>query len=520
MSPDFILGPIRDGSWQSHIAADWRRPLARLALLSLGIMVLTARDWAAMADQWWNISTYNHVLFVPFIVGWLIWERRAALASFKPKGWWPGLVLLGCGLFGWLLGTMAGVNTVSQLGAVLALQAGALALLGPRIGWALLFPLVYLLFLVPFGDELVPALQMLTAKITIALTMWSGIPAFIDGVFIDTPAGLFEVAEACSGVKFLVAMLALGTLVAHSCFTSRKRRAAFMTAAIILPILANGVRAWGTIYIAQSQGIEFAAGFDHIFYGWVFFALVVAALLAASWRFFDRDLTAEPVDAAAIGNSTYLSRLAAYRLNSNAVLLASGALLVLVAVWSALSARLEAPLPQQMAMPAVAGWSAVSYEPQIGWQPRAGGADHRMIARYRDPAGREVDVALATYAAQGEGREAGSYGEGALVPGSQWRWLSAAPSNTRWHGEILLARGQVKRLAQTSYRRGDLVTGSVARLKLATLLDRLRLSAAPVQTLILSVEEQPGQDSAATLSAFRTAMGDEARWMDRALAAR
>jgi len=62
-----------------------------------------------------------------------------------------------------------------------------------------------------------------------------------------------------------------------------------MLAAIIIPIIANGIRAWGTIYIAQSQGVEFAAGFDHIFYGWIFFAIVVVLVLFGAWRFFERE---------------------------------------------------------------------------------------------------------------------------------------------------------------------------------------------------------------------------------------
>jgi exosortase len=69
-------------------------------------------------------------------------------------------------------------------------------------------------------------------------------------VFITAPGGYFEVAEACSGVKFLIAMVAYGTLVANVCFRSWPRRAAFMAMALVVPILANGVRAWGTVFIA------------------------------------------------------------------------------------------------------------------------------------------------------------------------------------------------------------------------------------------------------------------------------
>ena len=291
----------------------WRMPLLNLALAVAGLLALTWGDWSEMARQWWDASTYNHILLVPPILAWLVRMRWPELAKLAPRTWWPGLAWLGVGLFAWLAGTMAGINLVSQLGAVLLLQAAVAVLLGPRVAAGLLFPLAYRLFLVPFGDEIVPALQAITAEMAVALTHASGVPAQIDGVFIDTPAGLFEVAEACSGVKFLVAMVALGALVAHLCFASWKRRAVFMAAAVLVPVLANGVRAWGTIYIAQSQGIEFAAGFDHIVYGWIFFALVMAMVLGASWRFFDRSPDDPLIDAAAIEASPLLARLAPLR---------------------------------------------------------------------------------------------------------------------------------------------------------------------------------------------------------------
>ena len=291
----------------------WRMPLLNLALAVAGLLALTWGDWSEMARQWWDASTYNHILLVPPILAWLVRMRWPELAKLAPRTWWPGLAWLGVGLFAWLAGTMAGINLVSQLGAVLLLQAAVAVLLGPRVVAGLLFPLAYMLFLVPFGDEIVPALQAITAEMAVALTHASGVPAQIDGVFIDTPAGLFEVAEACSGVKFLVAMVALGALVAHLCFASWKRRAVFMAAAVLVPVLANGVRAWGTIYIAQSQGIEFAAGFDHIVYGWIFFALVMAMVLGASWRFFDRSPDDPLIDAAAIEASPLLARLAPLR---------------------------------------------------------------------------------------------------------------------------------------------------------------------------------------------------------------
>ena len=308
MPPEAALPPSRTRS--AGLPAAWRRPLLHLAVAWAGLVALAAADWIEMARQWWDASTYNHILLVPPILAWMVAQRWPELAKLAPQTWRPGLAILAVGLLTWLAGRVLGINTVSQLGAIAMLQASVAVLLGPRVVAGLLFPLAYMVFLVPFGDEMVPALQAITARLAVALTHASGVPAVIDGVLIDTPAGLFVVAEACSGVKFLVAMVALGTLVAHLCFASWKRRAAFMLAAVIVPVLANGVRAWGTIYIAQSQGMEFAAGFDHIVYGWIFFALVMIAVLGASWRFFDRSPDDPLIDAAAIEASPLLARLA------------------------------------------------------------------------------------------------------------------------------------------------------------------------------------------------------------------
>ncbi len=313
MQLDGIASALDEG-WTSRIPLVWRAALIRLSLAWLGLIALAWAEWAEMARQWWDASTYNHILLIPPILFWLVRQRFAELMLLTPSAWWPGLIGLISSLMFWRMGVALEINLFSQLGAVAMLQAAATILLGPRVTWALLFPLGYMLLLVPFGDELIPALQGITAKLAVWLTHLSGVPAVIDGIFIDTPAGLFEVAEACSGVKFLVAMVALGTLVAHLCFASARRRLLFMAAAVIVPVMANGIRAWGTIYIAQSQGVEFAAGFDHIVYGWIFFALVMAAVIGGSWRYFDRSPEDPLIDVAGIESSSLLAKLAQHEM--------------------------------------------------------------------------------------------------------------------------------------------------------------------------------------------------------------
>mgnify|MGYP002780152919 CR=1 FL=1 len=516
MPPEASLALEPRAPLLSRLAPAWRRPLAGLALVWLAVALLTARDWIAMARLWWDVSTYNHILFVPVIVAWLVWQRRGELAKLEPRAWWPALVPFAGALAAWLIARLGGLDIGSQLAAVVALQMALVALLGPRIAAALLFPLAYSLFLVPFGEELVPALQMLTAKMTIALTLWSGVPAVVDGVFIDTPAGLFEVAEECSGVKFLIAMIALGVLVAQCCFRSWSRRALFMAVAVILPILANGVRAWGTIYIAQIHGVEFAVGFDHIVYGWVFFGVVIAILLAVSWRWFDRDPEEVQIDAGAIAASVPLGRIERLGGPARLLLPAALALTALAALWHSAAIGSRAELPGQVETPAVAGWEPVRPAHQVPWSPRAGGADLRLLASYRDAGGAQVDLFLAVYAAQGQGADATGFGEGALPPDSEWRWLAPAQAPSGMAGDALFARGSVKRIAWSQWRTGALSTASPARLKLAVMRDRALLASRPVTTLILSAEGTDEREIAARLGRFLAAMGPTPARMDHA----
>jgi exosortase A len=420
----------------------------------------------------------------------------------------------------WVLGTFAGFNLFREAGAVAMLPASALLLLGPRLFAALLFPLAYLAFLVPFGDEMVPALQSITAVITIWLVHATGVTATINGVFIDTPAGLFEVAEACSGVKFLIAMIALGALVGNVCFKSWGRRIGFFALCLVVPILANGLRAWGTIFAAQYVGIEKAAGIDHLIYGWIFFALVIAAVMAMSWRFFDRAIDDPMIDAGAIAASPLLGRLERAGLPewgalAGTVLMVGGGI-----AWATAAEALSAPMPARVHLPEVPGWQRVDYTPQAPWQPLAGGADHRLLGRYQDAAGNQVDVFYALYASQGEGKEAGGFGQGALTPNSAWSWTSNGPAVPVAKSDRLMAGGKIERLALTWYRSGDLLSGSNAKLKLANICDRLLLRAQPTAMLILSAEQRQGFDTAKELAAFQAAIGDPGPWMDRIAEAR
>ncbi len=489
----------------------WQRHLAALGLLSVAILAIFWRDASDMAGIWWNSSTFTHCLLMVPMIGWLVSQRVALLRPLVPAFWWPALLwMAGAGLV-WLVGEAAGVGLFRQLGLVVMLQGAVAAALGAKLVRGLLFPLGYALLLVPFGEELVPLLQTLTAHISMALLHLSGIRAEMEGVFITTPAGFFEVAEACSGVNFLIAMLAYAVFAAHLCFKSWTRRIVFVAAALATTILANALRAWGTMVAAGIWGIEAAGGIDHIFYGWIFFGAVILLVMLVARRWFDRPANDVAVDVRGLGGRSRFTGRA------GAVLPTALAIPLFFVGWAHLAGGRSAPLPQPMAIATPAGWRELIVE-RAPWSPRFDGADRIEVRHFVDAAGRGVTVAIGGYKRQAEGREVVAYGQGAIDPRSKWAWSASLPAIEGAKTERLLHPGPVLRDAATWYVVGGTVTGDPRRAKLAGL--RVRLLGGDPRALSLIVSSEEGRGGRNAIVDFVSASGGVAAMADRALKTR
>lgn len=489
----------------------WQRHLTALTLLAGAMLAIFYRDAADMAGLWWHSSTFTHCLLMLPMIGWLVSLRAPLIRSLTPAYWWPALVwIAGAGLV-WLVGEAAGVALFRQFGLVLMLQGAVAATLGEKLVRALLFPLAYALLLVPFGEELVPLLQTLTAHISVLLLHLSGLQAEMEGVFITTRAGFFEVAEACSGVNFLIAMLAYAMFAAHLCFKSWTRRIVFVAAALATTIFANALRAYGTMVAAEIWGIEAAGGIDHIFYGWIFFGLVVLIVMLVARRWFDRPANDVAVDVAGLDGTSRFTG------SAKAVLPAALALPLVFMAWAALVGGRTAPLPATMVVETPSGWSDASAG-GAPWTPRFDGADQRLLRHFIDAGGRRVTVAIGGYERQAEGREVVSYGQGAVDPDSRWAWSAALPAVDGARTERLLHPGPVLRDAATWYVVDGRVTGSARRAKFMGLKARLLGGDPRAMSLIVSSEKGQGGDAA--IADFVAASGGAQAMADRALKTR
>jgi exosortase A len=279
-------------------AGAWRglRRTALALLLGAGLFGLIFWPEITAAVAVWNESTaYNHCFLVLPIALWMAYERRGVLLEFpvRPTPWMAALILPLAAA--WLVAERLGIMEGRQLIAIACLDLLFLAVLGWRLCRALAAPILYLFFLVPFGAFLTPALQQFTVKFIVIGLSLLGVPNFTDGNTIEIPEGVFFVAEACAGLRFLIASIAFGVLYAVTLYRSPGRRVAFIAASTVVPVIANGFRALGIVAAGHWIGSAQAAAADHLIYGWLFFSAVTLLLILAGLPFRQDGRKAPPV---------------------------------------------------------------------------------------------------------------------------------------------------------------------------------------------------------------------------------
>ncbi len=257
---------------------------------SLPLLVWLFVYWSSLQDMvgvWSNSKTYEHSYLILPISLWLMWQKKEQIKNELIDIAVLPILLLVLPCLLWLVGRVAGIAFFEHIAAVTSLQLIIWALIGNQLARLLKFPLFYLVFCIPFGEELIPYLQEVTAYFSVAMVRLSGVPVFREGLYLTIPNGKFEVAEACSGIRFLISSIALGTLFANFFFVKKWKFGLYVIFACLFPILANGIRAYGIIMIGYFSDMKYATGADHLIYGWVFFAIVTIMMFYVAWYFQD-----------------------------------------------------------------------------------------------------------------------------------------------------------------------------------------------------------------------------------------
>ena len=252
------------------------------------------RGLSSVVQIWYGNEIFNHGFFIVPGAIYLIYLKRNTLFAQPIKTTPLALIVIVPAVLLYIVGIAGDIQLFLHTATFTLLPAIIWLMVGTRAAKTILFPLVFMLFSIPVGEQLIPYLQEIAANGSVALLRLTGVPLFRSGLYIEIPQGRFLVAEACSGVSFFIASFVIGSLYAYLNLVSAKRRLAFVEISLIFPILANIVRVYGIILIAYWTDMEHAAGADHLIYGWFFFAFVIVCLLGIGELI--RDSKAQPSD--------------------------------------------------------------------------------------------------------------------------------------------------------------------------------------------------------------------------------
>ncbi|MBI5853939.1 MAG: exosortase [Nitrospirae bacterium] len=238
---------------------------------------------STMVDVWAQSRTFAHGFLILPAWGYLIWCYRDRLAGLVPTPSHWGLVCLLAVGGGWLIGRLTEVSIVQQA-AVMAMLPGLIwTVLGTEIFRALLFPMGLLVFAVPVGTSVEPWFQQFTAAFIVAGLHASRIPVQWEGNFLTLSSGTWEVAQDCGGLRYVLPGLALGYLFVGVMYRRWPRRLVFLLLCLASLILANGVRAYGSVL---ADHLAFANGADHRVFSYGIYGATILLLfwLGIRWR--------------------------------------------------------------------------------------------------------------------------------------------------------------------------------------------------------------------------------------------
>lgn len=281
---------IPDKAWISHLSG--------LAILWIWILGNYHETAESMVGTWARSETFAHGFLVFPIVMWLIWRKRQSLFAMPPAFSWLGVAFMALSVLLWMVGDAVNANVIRDFALIFMLNAGAWALLGFSVVRIIAFPLFFMLFAVPFGEFLIPVFMKWTADFTVIALRITGIPVHQEGMRFIIPSGSWSVIEACSGVRYLISSLSIGSLFAYLSFNSWWRRSLFILFSLLVPIVANWFRAYFIVLLGHLSSNRLAAGVDHIIYGWVFFGVVITILFfcGAKWSEQPIDSVSRSVD--------------------------------------------------------------------------------------------------------------------------------------------------------------------------------------------------------------------------------
>jgi exosortase D (VPLPA-CTERM-specific) len=264
----------------------WRLPWG---LVIVALAVGLASPWpfwdglTIMWGSWIDTPEYSHGLLIPLIAAFLVWQQKDRLERIPFTGsWWSvAIVLLGGALL--LVGQLGTVYVLVQYAYVITLYGMILSFLGWPAFRLLAVPFLILLFMIPLPQfilaNLSTKLQLLSTQLGVFVIRLFDISVFVEGNVIDLGGYKLQVAEACSGLRYLFPLMTLGFLMAYFYKGAPWKRIVLFLSSIPITVLMNSLRVGVIAVTVERWGIEMAEGFLHEFQGWMVFMVCAGMML-------------------------------------------------------------------------------------------------------------------------------------------------------------------------------------------------------------------------------------------------
>jgi exosortase D (VPLPA-CTERM-specific) len=389
---------------------------------------------------------FSHGYIVVLISAWIIWQRRRALWAWRGPGAWSGWLAVAAGLLLALVAHAANFVTPPVVGLLVL----ALGLVAATLGWAsarlLLVPLAFLTLAYPLPDylfiEISTSMQLVSSRIGAGLLDAADIAVFLDGNIIDLGTMKMQVAEACSGLRYLLPLASFGVLCAFMYRAPLWAKLVTVAATVPLAILLNGARIALTGALLTYGSRTLAEGFMHLFEGWVIFVVALAVLFAlmfvmlraTGWRGrpgdlldFDR-VAATAAERRAAARSPAAPPLAA---PPRSLLAATATILVAAALLVPLGARTHV-VPERPGLATfplgLGDWSAVPRFLDREVAQRLGADDYVLLDFTKAGARAPVNLWVASYDSLTAG--ASFHSPTTCLPGAGWEYEALGAHRT------------------------------------------------------------------------------------------
>jgi exosortase len=259
----------------------------KLGTLMLLFLLLYAPLYPLLFETWLNDSNNSHGLLVPIVSLYLVWLLRPRISTTEQTSSRVGLAILVCSLVAYFVTYVADLTFPARVTMISTLAGLVLFNYGWKIFSMVLFPVLFLLFMVPVPDTFMNLvafpLQLFVTDVSAHVIDWYGIPVYQDGNLLRFARYAFEVTEACSGIRSLVSFLALGALLAYIERDMWVKGVILLVSTVPLAIVVNLARVTGTGILANYFGPKVAQGFLHDFSGFVVFGCGIVLIMGELW---------------------------------------------------------------------------------------------------------------------------------------------------------------------------------------------------------------------------------------------